>query len=384
MADVPIPRLTVQSGKDWLMNNHKSGLDRSHALLAHQWAQSVMQRFGSKAYTTGVRLLCDALRDDVKLNQVGISKTEAEALQKALVNDVEDDGEGNHNESDDFNNNGELGQNKSISNQNQSHHSHSTTSKVPKQPLLRRLASNGVLAKLINATSQKQCENLIFKMLLLLPEEYVEKNDNCQNASNSQGNNSDASSQSISLPLSVRKAVLYALSEMERGIAYLKTLREIENARQISDPERRKQIETHLVSHLLTLVRLAHDGDRSIVDYRKLKFVFQTASNSGHVSSSSSTSSSSSSVSPAPSLTQASSYPWTHFANTPWSVNPNSSVSDSTIKSWIASAQPPPLYACVGGYERSLPEIDEMADEIDSVFQRTAALRVAAAGLGGK
>mmetsp|Transcript_49909 Transcript_49909/g.97893 ORF Transcript_49909/g.97893 Transcript_49909/m.97893 type:complete len:128 (+) Transcript_49909:204-587(+) len=71
-----------------------------------------------------------------------------------------------------------------------------------------------------------------------------------------------------------------------------------------------------------------------------------------------------------------------HFCFTPWNNDPRSRVNDSTIDRWISEGVS--MVDTVGGYERSIPEIDEMADELSREFEDRAAMRVSAAGLGGR
>jgi len=127
-----------------------------------------------------------------------------------------------------------------------------------------------------------------------------------------------------------RKVALYGLSEVERGMAYLDQLETIASGGESNtDPRTR----------LLQLVRWSHDGDRACVDYRK---------------------------------------PFEHgYAHTEWGKR-----IPCDLDNWLDKGTD--LVECVGGFERSLPEMDEMADELDRVFTRQAAARVSAAGLGGQ
>jgi hypothetical protein len=63
-------------------------------------------------------------------------------------------------------------------------------------------------------------------------------------------------------------------------------------------------------------------------------------------------------------------------------LTPESAISRTIDIAQVAAKRE--LTACVGGFERSLPEIDEMADELHRAFEGKAALRVSAAGMGGK
>jgi len=132
-----------------------------------------------------------------------------------------------------------------------------------------------------------------------------------------------------------RKVALYGLSEVERGTVYLDQLEAIASVAPdcTTDPRQR----------LLQLVRLSHNGDRACVDYRK------PAESHGPVC----------------------------FVRTEWGKRVQ-----CDLHNWLENGAD--LVECVGGFERSLPEMDEMADELDSVFAKQAAARVSAAGLGGQ
>ena len=126
-----------------------------------------------------------------------------------------------------------------------------------------------------------------------------------------------------------RKSTLYGISEIERCYEYISLM----NSLNISNSN-------EFVSKILDLVRWAHDGDRAFVDYRN------------------------------------------DFKPTNWSNNARSFVSDDTLDNWIENENEE-LVNKSGGFERSLPEFDEWADKLDEVFEKKAALRVSAAGLGG-
>jgi hypothetical protein len=128
-----------------------------------------------------------------------------------------------------------------------------------------------------------------------------------------------------------RKVALYGLSEVERGAVYLDQLETIATGETAeSDPRQR----------LLQLVRWSHDGDRACVDYRR--------------------------------ITEHS-----PLFETDWGKR-----IQCDLDNWLAHGAD--LVECVGGFERSIPEMDEMADELDRVFAKQAAGRVSAAGLGGQ
>jgi hypothetical protein len=93
-------------------------------------------------------------------------------------------------------------------------------------------------------------------------------------------------------------------------------------------------------AQLLSLVRRSQDGDRACVDYRN-----------------------------------ATATAWQQAAAA--DIDPP----DARLAEW--AAQGASLHERHGGFERSLPEIDAMADAVHRRFGGQAALRVAAAGLGG-
>lgn len=207
-----------------------------------------------------------------------------------------------------------------------------------KGPLLRELCLGGALdaeelAGGLNhdmmGWSQRHARyNLIFRLLRILP---------------------DGASQPSHLR-HLRKAALYGMSEVERGWVYLQTLRMISDAGDDS---------VGACERLLDLVRLSHDGDRACTDYRQLAV-------EGNTSSAGSAEGQSKRV----------------FAPSQWASHVRNRHCDKTVQGWIASEAE--LVDCVGSFERSLPEVDEMADLLDKKFDRQAALRISAAGLGGK
>ena len=126
-----------------------------------------------------------------------------------------------------------------------------------------------------------------------------------------------------------RKAALFGISEVERCHSYLALMNELNQ----------KTDEKNLTK-LLNLVRWAHDGDRAVQDYRK------------------------------------------DFSPTSWAKNERNLVTDEVLDSWIMNDQEE-LIDKPGGFERSLPEFDEWATNLDDTFNKQAALRVSAAGIGG-
>ncbi len=126
-----------------------------------------------------------------------------------------------------------------------------------------------------------------------------------------------------------RKATLFGISEIERCHGYLALSNKLNETN-----------ENINLNKLLNFVRWAHDGDRVVEDYRK------------------------------------------EFSPTPWATDKRNLVNDDILDSWILNDKEE-LTNKPGGFERSLPEFDEWATSLDETFQKQAALRVSAAGIGG-
>ena len=154
---------------------------------------------------------------------------------------------------------------------------------------------------------------------------------------------------SLVYDLTPRKAALYGLSEVERGHAYLATLeRIVKNGGQKSD-----------VSMLIHLVELSHDGDRAVVDYRRPR----PASAGAHKN---------------PHLDELDNL----FESRHWSDTSNVALTNSALDKFISLSAD--LIETVGSYERSIADVDDLADEVHKRFNGTAAVRISAAGLGGR
>jgi hypothetical protein len=126
-----------------------------------------------------------------------------------------------------------------------------------------------------------------------------------------------------------RKAALFGISEVERCHGYLALVNKLNET-----------ADSKYLIKLLNFVRWAHDGDRAVQDYRK------------------------------------------DFSPTPWATDRRNQVSDAILDWWISN-EGEEITDKPGGFERSLPEFDEWATSLDETFQKQAALRVAAAGIGG-
>lgn len=122
-----------------------------------------------------------------------------------------------------------------------------------------------------------------------------------------------------------RKSILFGLSEVERCHEYVRLI---------------KNFDAKNLNHFFNLIKFSHDGDRACVDFRN------------------------------------------EFEPTVWKSNINNHITNDLLDEWILSENQL-LIDKSGGFERSLPIFDEWADQLESVFEHKAALRVAAAGLGG-
>lgn len=127
-----------------------------------------------------------------------------------------------------------------------------------------------------------------------------------------------------------RKAALYGLSEQERCQRYVGVCQAALAAPGRTDED--------ALSRLLALVRAAHDGDRAVVDYAT-------------------------------------------GGATAWAASEHSAPDEGVLERWAAEGRD--LATLCGGFERSLPELDAMAEALQRRFGGRVQLRVAGAGLGG-
>ncbi|EFA85107.1 hypothetical protein PPL_02104 [Heterostelium album PN500] len=187
--------------------------------------------------------------------------------------------------------------------------------------LLRELTVGGrIISYLPELENKRKRAILTFKMLKLLPEEI----------------------EIDGIKLWMRKSILYALSEIERGFVYQ------ELVQSLSSGALNQQQKKLFVERLMTIVKKAHEGDKQTTDYRN------------------------------------------GFSKTAWGEMEQSNYTDLAFDNNIKTLSGKDdndfdvgLYYYPGGYQRSLPEIDELAHLISTQFSGTAALRIAAAGLGG-
>lgn len=307
LANCPTPRLSGGNAKQWLKNESGLNYNEDECELVYNWGHSIMQRFGSLSLKKAAETLSDHLRQVIEGTYKGcdcVSVEEANIVQSAL-----------HYE------------------ENQ---------RAYKGPLLRELAAGGSLelhqlgsSKLLDALAGEEGKekryNLIYRLLKLLPESWQEEG--------FLGGRTSC----------LRKVALYGISEVERGMSYLANIDTMNESASATDVAAAKD-------RVLELARMAHNGDRATVDYRKMKPNALTDKETGCGLSS-------------------------FFEHTAWHDDKRNDVSDATLDHWSKTNKP--LTSAQGGFERSLPEIDEMADDLDRVFNRVAALRVSAAGLGG-
>lgn len=212
-----------------------------------------------------------------------------------------------------------------------------------KGPLLRELCAGGALDCCDLCSFRSLQENLqgwekrheryslVFRAIKLIPCFFT-----CENG----------------MEYSLRKAALYGISEVERGFAYLEQLKVISSCLS-TDPispttctwtDGTSNRDTR--TRLLELVRLSHSGDRAIVDYRR-------PANRPRRQSVQDTDQQDCSVDQSPS---------DYFCKTAWAQDPAHQCDDDTIDEWLENCTE--LTACVGGFERSLPEIDEMVTSL--------------------
>ncbi len=197
--------------------------------------------------------------------------------------------------------------------------------------LMRELAAGGAiereLAELAGWENRRKRYNLIYRLMRLLPE-----------------------SVRGGVPMEIRKTALYGIAEVERGAAYV---RELEAAVAADRRNANAEKKAH-IARVLELVRAAHDGDRAAEDYRQQELDVPVGDPRKH---------------------------GIVFPPTAWAAAERNGVFDGMLD--LLSHQQAELADVPGGFERSLPDLDEIADEANRRFKGKVAMRVAAAGLGG-
>jgi len=197
-------------------------------------------------------------------------------------------------------------------------------------PLLRELCTGGSLARKLPSHTPRQMAALTYKLLSLVPVSVCKTRDTPDGPRN--------------VTVYPRRAALYGISEIERGAAYMDLVEAAKCAEQQTDNG--DAVEAILM-RLMEVVQLAHDGDKAFRDYR------------------------------CPSLPP-----------TEWAGSEMMLCSDESLASWIQYAEDPHAPASswrlahhVGAFERSLPDVDDVATELLRDFHGQAAMRVSAAGL---
>jgi hypothetical protein len=168
------------------------------------------------------------------------------------------------------------------------------------------------------------------------------------------------------------------------------------------------------VQRVLQLCALCHDGDRATVDYRSPLPEVEVPTVESYLAGAVANPCPGAAASNAQLAPPACSARF--FAPTPWASSPRNDCSDAAIDRWIASLEhdhdeaavdgkhsssipaPQELSDLPGGFERGLTDVDDMADEVARRFATVstagdgggynvslgAALRISAAGLGGR
>ncbi|GAM28533.1 hypothetical protein SAMD00019534_117090 [Acytostelium subglobosum LB1] len=286
MAESPIPRLSTQSARSWIIDRIADGYIKGSTTTADQvtqWAHSIMKSFCATSFVEAIAMLNQRIffAKEETMRVTGLDQRQINAITKCLSPNLDNN--------------------------------------TP--PLLRELAAGGLIETELPELKDNIYNRYIltYRLLKALPEQ------------------SDVGG----VTLWLRKSVLYALSEIERGIEYKRII-----GRWVTYEEKANEETTR---ELMRIVKAAHDGDKQTVDYRN------------------------------------------NFETTPWGVLEQHSCSDQQLDKYIQfltnnidSAHKDCNLAHVpGGFQRSLPEIDQLADSIYQQFKGLAALRVAAAGLGG-
>ncbi|EGC35733.1 hypothetical protein DICPUDRAFT_47540 [Dictyostelium purpureum] len=325
MAESSIPRLTSLAGRRWIADNIENKFIKNNSVdMIFHWANQIMKSFGSMVCVDSIEILKDKLSNPNEIEKTSqlTDLTDIE-LKKLYLS-------------------------------------------ISKNNLLRDLSADGEIENQFPELKNNRLKRYqyIYKLLLLLPEHKRGKND--QEFWN-------------------RKSILYVLSELERGIVYQQIICFLN---QNNNKKQKKQ----LVKDLMTIVKTAHDGDKQLLDYRdgfkETKWVDNFNNNIDNVTinnwikeidkyllpSSLKTNTSLSGSSSIPTMKSSLSFSKEFGIDDKFNLfyflnNPNTHSIELSLK--------------MGGFQRSLPDFDDLADELYSTFKEKAALRVAAAGLGG-
>lgn len=205
MAEGP-PRLVTPEGRAFLIDREGFSPEMADRVVA--WANlTAKRRFGSAAFKGAVQRLREHLGEPALREQAGVTPSEAEAVERALMKEPKGHPFG----------------------------------------LLRELAAGGAIEEelpdLAGWGNRHRRYDLIYRLLKLIPLRL----------------------QTDGVDLDLRKAALYGVSEAERGAAYLREL-DLAVAAQRRGDLRTMQLH---ITRVLELVRWAQDGDRAVDDFRQ-------------------------------------------------------------------------------------------------------------------
>jgi len=473
MAHAPIPRLTLRAHSESFLADTR-GYSPIHCQRILTWAGEVMESFGSVAYVTAAEVMRRKLKDATLCQMAGIEAWEAELVEKALCTHLSTDANHDQNPTNSHADAGTLSTaaatiraaSQSTSSSALSHPSSLPSSSIATPPsagtsnnnnnnnsgsssrvgLLRELCHGGSLEHLcpsLRGWDQRwRRYHLIYRLLRLLPERYIhlipQATKHCDP--------SPCNNERRAILLHLRKAALYGLSEVERGEEYLRCIDAIQTCKEkmarlsqrqqqqqqqpITQPSEiaslKSEIDCH-VQRILHLVSVCHDGDRAVVDYRRLRAKDEIPTVEDIIADAELCPSAAvlrhDPPIPLPSLPACTER---FFEPTPWASDARNDVSDTAITRWIDSLMPmihatnrkadidvthstckvtpQELSDLPGGFERGLIDVDEMADEIrqhfaaglsspcsssistssSSSLPRHLSVRISAAGLGGR
>ncbi len=329
MVDTDIPRVTTTAGRAALLTH----LSPEDAAAVCRWGTGVMQSCGATAYECAASHIQQAIASG-GLHGV-LSPDKLQLVSKALFNCSKDE--------------------------------------VQHAPpaLLRELAAGGQLAALVPDAHLRH--SIVYRVLTCVPQQ-VELN-GC-----------------VFWP---RGAALYGVSECERGAVYEHAMAQLaDDAAQDSH--------AGAVATVLRCVNVAHDGDRCLWDawpQGEAKAVNATSGAAAEAGES---------TAPLPGedemgglqlyqpgdrqLWQGSSAAreceqqkgWTDWARRSAAGDVAAAhVTNVQLMQWSRDAAAHPLQWKSGSFQRSLPQFDAAADALAAQFPGKAALRVAAAGIGG-
>jgi len=352
-AESDTPRLSTERGKEWITTKIKEGYIKNNTTEEIiQWAFNIMKSFGSAVVIQAIELIKNQFTTnlDYSMNQTGLSKIE---IDKILIC-------------------------------------------LNKNGLLRDLSMNGEIENQFPEFKNNRFQRylLIYKLLLILPEKEIDN--------------------SGMITFWYRKSILYALSELERGFVYLNLISSINQSNGNEHQVRKDK----LILSLIKIVKTAHDGDKQIQDYRD---GFKSTPWSSDPLNDQSNDTIKKTIISLNSWLQKSTNTSTNNNNNnnnPTNINNGGNSSGSrnnnSSSSFSSLSSDQSLYECFidyfditnnkisenniqdnckpyeyelalkpGGFQRSLPEFDQLSDILYKEFNHMAAMRISAAGLGG-